>query len=96
MRLDQRNRNTLWGDAITLDLTKIGDYDIFIDKDQHTTVNVPSGYKKIRVHFVIDVKHDCRHKDMMVADSLLTQIHVNSLYSSVVSLGGFLPLLFLV
>jgi hypothetical protein len=57
---------------------------------------VPSGYKKIRVNVVIDVKHDRRHKDRLVADSHLTRIHVNSIYSSVVSLRGFLPVLFLV
>jgi hypothetical protein len=95
MRLDQENGNPLLGDAITLDLAEIGDYDTFIDKGHHTKANAPSGCKKIRVHFVIDVKHDFSHKDMMVADSHLTQIHVNSIYSSVVSLRGFLTVLFL-
>jgi hypothetical protein len=83
-------------DSITLDSTEIGDYDTFIDKVHHTKANASSGYKKNRVHFVIDVKHDFRHKDMLVADSHLTQIHVNSIYSSVVSLTCFLPVLFLV
>jgi hypothetical protein len=96
MRLDQRNVNTLWGDAITLELAQIGDYNTFIDKGYHTKVNAPSGYKNIRVLFVIDVKHDVRHKYMPVADSHLTQINVNLIYSSFVSLKGFLPVLFLV
>jgi hypothetical protein len=96
MHLDQRSGNTLWGDAITLDLTEIGDYDMFIDKGHHTKASAPYGYKKIIVHFVIDVKHDFRHKDMPVADSQLTQIHVNLTYSSAVSLRGFLPVILLV
>jgi hypothetical protein len=36
MRLDHRNGNTLWGDAITLELTQIGDFNTFIDKDHQT------------------------------------------------------------
>jgi hypothetical protein len=96
MRLYKRNVNTLWGDAITLELTKIGDYNTFSDKGHHTKANEPSGYKKIRVNFVIDVKHDVRHKDMPLADSHLTQINVNLIYSSIVSLQGFQPVLFLV
>jgi hypothetical protein len=89
MRLDQRNGNTLWGDAITLELTQIG------DKGHHTKVNAPSGYKKTRVHFVIDVKHDGRHKARLVADGHLTQILLDSVYSFVVSLRGFRLVLFL-
>jgi hypothetical protein len=30
--LDNRNGNTLWGDAITLELTQIDDYDSCINK----------------------------------------------------------------
>jgi hypothetical protein len=96
MRLDHRNVNTLWGDAITLELTQIGDSNTFIDKGYQTKVNALYGYKKIRLNFVIDVKHDVRHKDMPVADSHLTRINVNLIYSSVVILKGFLPVLFLV
>jgi Reverse transcriptase (RNA-dependent DNA polymerase) len=95
MRLDQRNGNTLWGDAITLELTQIGDFNTFIDKSHHTKVNAPSGYKKIKVHFVFDVKHDGRHKARLVADGYLTQIPVDSVYSGVVSLRGFRLVLFL-
>jgi Reverse transcriptase (RNA-dependent DNA polymerase) len=38
MHLDQRNGNTLLGDAITLEITQIGDYNTFIDKGHHTKV----------------------------------------------------------
>jgi Reverse transcriptase (RNA-dependent DNA polymerase) len=95
MRLDQRNGNTLWGDSITLEFARIGDYNTFIDKGHHTKVNTPSGYKKIRVHFVFDVKHDGRYKARLVADGHLTQIHIDAAYSGVVSLRGFRLVLFL-
>jgi Reverse transcriptase (RNA-dependent DNA polymerase) len=95
LRLDQMNGNNFWGDAITLKLTQIGDYDMFIDKGHHTKVNAPSGYKMIRVHFVFDVKHDGRHKARLVADGHLTQIPVDSAYSGVVSLRGFRLVIFL-
>jgi Reverse transcriptase (RNA-dependent DNA polymerase) len=95
MRLDQRNVNTLWGDAITLELTQIGGYNTFFDEGHHTKVNAPSGYKKIRVHLVFDVKHDGRHKARLVADGHLTQIPLDSVYSGVVSLRGFRLVLFL-
>jgi Reverse transcriptase (RNA-dependent DNA polymerase) len=89
LRLDQRNGSTLWGESIKLEFTQIGDYDTFIDKGHHTKVNAPSVYKKIRVHFVFDVRHDGRHKARLVADGHLTQILIDSVYSGVVSLSGF-------
>jgi hypothetical protein len=46
--LDKRNGNTLWGDAITLELTWIDDYDSFIDKCHYTKVKTPDGFKKIQ------------------------------------------------
>jgi hypothetical protein len=58
--LDQRNRNTLWGDATVLELNQIDEYVTFIDKGHHSKISPPSGYKKIRVHLVYDVKHDGR------------------------------------
>jgi Reverse transcriptase (RNA-dependent DNA polymerase) len=95
MQIDQRNGNNLWGDAITLELAQIGDYDTFIDKGHRIKANAPSVYKKIRVHLVFDVKHDGRHKVRLVADGHLTQIPVDSVYSGVVSLRGFRLVLFL-
>jgi Reverse transcriptase (RNA-dependent DNA polymerase) len=95
MRLDQRNGNTLWSDAIKLELTQINEYDTFIDKGHHTKTTPPSGYKKIRVHLVFDVKHDGRHKARLVADGHLTDIPLESVYSGVVSLRGFRLVIFL-
>jgi hypothetical protein len=95
LRLDQRNGNTLWADAATLELTQIDEYDTFIDKGHHSKVRTPQGYKKIRVHLIFDVKHDGRHKVRLVADGHLTDIPLESVYSGVVSLRGFRIVLFL-
>ena len=47
------------------------------------------------MHLVFDVKHDGRHKAWLVADGHLTDIPIDSVYSSVVSLRGFRLVLFL-
>ena len=83
------------GDAITLELDQINEYNTFIDKGYHRKVASPSGYKKIRVHFVFDVKHDGRHKARLDADGHLTDEPLESVYSGVVSLRGFRIVLFL-
>jgi hypothetical protein len=95
-QLDQRNGNTKWGDATALELGEIDEYTTFIDKFHHTKVNPPSGFKKIRVYLVFDVKHDGRHKARLVADGHLANIPLDSVYSGVVSLQGFRLVLFLV
>jgi hypothetical protein len=46
--LDKRNRNTLWEDAITLELTQINDYDSFINKGHYSKVKTPDGLKKVQ------------------------------------------------
>jgi hypothetical protein len=92
LRLDNRNGNTLWENAATLELTQIDDYDTFIDKGHHTKTKP---YKKIRVHLIFDVKHDGRHKVRLVADGHLTDIPLESVYSGVVSLRRFRIVLFL-
>ncbi len=55
----------------------------------------PTGYRKIRVHLVLDVKHDGRHKSRLVADGHLTDVPAESVYSGVVSLRGLRLMLFL-
>jgi Reverse transcriptase (RNA-dependent DNA polymerase) len=87
--LDQKNANTKWGDAMVLELGQIYEYTTFIDKGHHTKVNPPSGFKKIRVHLVFDVKHNGRHKARLVADGHLKDIPLDSVYSGVMSLQGF-------
>ena len=94
-RLDERNGNTRWQDAIDLETDQIDDYETFKDLGHKDKVSSPSGYKKIRVHFVFDVKHDGRHKARLVADGHLTDVPLESVYSGVVSLRGFRLVLFL-
>ena len=55
----------------------------------------PEGYKKIRVHFVYDVKHDGRHKARLVAGGHLTDVPAKSVYSGVVSLCSLRICIFL-
>jgi hypothetical protein len=74
MQLDAKNKNHLWKDAADLEIKQIFDYQTFIDHGHHTKSKAPIGYKKIRVHFVFDVKHDGRHKARLVADGHLTWI----------------------
>jgi len=95
IRLDDRNKNAAWKEAINLELKQINDYNTFIDKGHHTKINMASEFKKIRVHFVFDVKHDGRHKARLVADGHLTDIPNESVYSGVVSLRGFRLAIFL-
>jgi Reverse transcriptase (RNA-dependent DNA polymerase) len=95
MALDAKNKNTMWKDAADLEIKQIAEYKVFVDHGHHTRATPPSGYKKIRVHFVFDVKHDGRHKGRLVADGHLTDIPIESVYSGVVSLRGFRLVLFL-
>ena len=69
------------------------DYDTY--KDKGFQAKPPPGYKKIRVHFVFDVKHDGRHKARLVADGNLTEVPLTSVYSGVVSLRGIRLVLFI-
>jgi hypothetical protein len=74
IRLDERNNNVKWQEAIDLELQQIYEYDTFVDLGHHTSAKLPHDYEKIRVHFVFDVKHDGRHKPRLVADGHLTVV----------------------
>jgi hypothetical protein len=88
-RINAKNGNTLWGDAIVLELNQIDEYVTFINKGHHSKATPPSGHKRIRFHVVCDIKHDGRHEARLVADGHLTDIPLHSGYSGIVSLGGF-------
>jgi hypothetical protein len=68
------------------------EYEALTDKGKDVILE---GYKKIRVHLIYAVKHDCRHKARLVADGHLTDVPVDSVYSGGVSLKGLRMLLFL-
>ena len=79
VKWDKSNGNTKWQDAVKLELQQIDEYNTFEDKGKaiykgNDILNVPTGYKKIRVHIIYDVKHDRRHKARLVADGHLTQL----------------------
>ena len=93
MVIDTKNGNTKWQDAEKLELKQLQEYDTF--KDLGKSSPAPAGYKKIRVHFVYAVKHDGRHKARLVADGHLTDVPLDSVYSSVVSLRGLRFVIFL-
>jgi len=84
MRFDEENGTTKWRDAEILELSQIDEYETF--EDRGVTRQIPTVYKKIHVHMVYDIKHDGRHKARLVADGHLTDVPVESVYSSVVSL----------
>jgi Reverse transcriptase (RNA-dependent DNA polymerase) len=56
-----------------------------IQKPMH---ELDTGYKKIRVHVIFDVKHDGKNNARLV-DGHLTNIPLDSVYSGVVGLRGF-------
>lgn len=62
------------------------EYDTYKDLGHKSHTSILKGCKKIRVHFVFDVKHDGRHKARLVADGNLTEVPLSSVYSGVVSL----------
>ena len=93
IELDKRNGNTLWRDAIKLEIDQQNDYDTY--EDLGLDGKIPEGHKRIKVHFVFDVKHDGRHKTRLVAGGHLTDIPLSSVYSGVVSLRGIRLVLFL-
>ena len=92
LRIDALNKSTRLHDTEQLELEQIDEYDTFIEKDKAKldskgrVLNAWQGYKKIRAHFVFDIKHDRRHKARLVANGHLTEVPKDSVYSSVVSL----------
>ena len=55
----------------------------------------PTDFKKIRVHFVCDVKHDGRHKQILAIDGHLIEVPSSSVYYGAVSLKGIMLVTFL-
>ena len=93
LQLDEENQNTMWSDAMTLEMEQLQEYSTF--KNLGRGAAAPDGYKKIRVHFVFAVKHDGRHKARLVADGHLTEVPLDSVYSGVVSLRSLRIVIFL-
>jgi Reverse transcriptase (RNA-dependent DNA polymerase) len=82
-------------DASELEFGQLSEYQTLKDLGHCKDASPPPGYKKIHVHLVFDVKHDGRHKARVVADGHPTDIPLDSVYSSVVSLRGLRIMIFL-
>jgi hypothetical protein len=95
MRLDEQAGSNKWAEAVKTELEQIDEYNTFQDMGHIDSTQPPQGYKKIRVHFVFDIKHDGRHKARLVADGHLTDVPLESVYSGVVSLRSFRMVVFL-
>ena len=72
--IDQRNGNNKWSEAIQLETQQQHECDTCKDLGHHRCASIPEGHKKIRAHFVFDIKHDGRHKARLVADGHLTEV----------------------
>ena len=83
-KLDQENGNTLWHDAMTLELQQLQEYKTF--EDAGSNVPAPADHQMIHAHMVFDVKQTGKRKARFVAGGHLTNPPKDSVYSSVVSL----------
>jgi hypothetical protein len=74
LTLDEKNGNTKYRDAEKLKMS--AKYSTF--KSLGKGSPGPDGYKKIRVQFVYDVKHNGCHKASLVAGGHLADVPVDS------------------
>ena len=93
MKLDKDNGDTYWQDAIKLELSQILGYDTF--KDIGIGAKAPTGFQRINVHFVFDVKATLQRKARLVAGGHMTDPPKDSVYSGVVSLRSLRLICFL-
>jgi hypothetical protein len=80
---DKRNGNTLWRDATALELTKIDDYDSFINKGHHTKVKIPDGFKKTK-------DQRAQYQSMIGALQWIVTIGRFDANAAVMTMSGFL------
>jgi hypothetical protein len=93
VELDIANGNTKWQDAEVTERGQLFEYHTFVDKRKGGVA--PHGYKWIQYQMIYDVKHDGRHKALLVAGGNLTDPSTESVYSVVVSLRGICLVIFL-
>ena len=92
MQFDSEHENSKWYDAIKMEMESMREHNVFKkwDKailDKHKMVmNSPKGYHRIKVHLVLAVKFDGRHKARLVADGHLPHEPIENIYSGAVSL----------
>ena len=84
LKFDHDHGNTLWHDAVALELKQILDYNSFCDLSHGAPV--PQGFTQISVQFVFDTKEDGRCKARLIARGDFTPKPEEAIYSSVASL----------
>jgi hypothetical protein len=84
IQLDAKSDSTLWQEATKKEMDQIAEYGTFRDLGRGATA--PSGFEKITVRLVFEVKHDLRYKARLVSSGHLTDPPKDSVYSGVVSL----------
>ena len=83
-RIDEKNGNTLWWDAICQEMRNNR---IAFEKFEGNADDIPPGYQEVRCHMVFDVKigENFRRKARMCAGGHTTTTPTSLTYSSVVS-----------
>ena len=92
--LDKTNGDTLWAEAIALELLQLNQYNNF-EVVGRGRQSLPRGFQLIHCHMVFDVKEDGRRKARFVAGGHMTQPSKDSVYSSVASLRSIRMIAFL-
>ena len=80
-RIDSRNGNTMWRDALKKEMYNVGVAFEILDEGVHA----PHGWKQVTGHLVWDVKMDFTRKARWVLDGHKTPDPIGSTYASVVS-----------
>ena len=92
MELDKENKDHGWEDATDVEMTKIKEYKVFVDWGKRPP---PTGYKKITVHLVFDVKYDGRKRARLVGGGHLTTATDDMPYSGIASLKNIRVIIFI-
>ena len=82
--LEAKQGHTKWTTAEKTEQEHLHDYSAF--QDCGKGAEAPVGYKKIRVCYVYDVKHDLQHRARLIAGGHLTERDLTASYARVVSL----------
>ena len=81
MEIDQKNGNTMWRDALALEMFNVGVAFKILEEDQPA----PAGWKKASGHLIWDVKIDFTRKARWVLDRHKTPDPIGSTFAGVVS-----------
>eukprot|EP00957_Ditylum_brightwellii_P181572 13830723-Ditylum_brightwellii.AAC.1 len=82
LELDKQNGNTMWQDAMALEVDALQEMECFEFRDPG---DIPTGgYQRTTLHMVFDCKQDLRRKARLVAGGHLVALLDNDVYSSTV------------